>query len=421
MKTISTALAVAWKELQVISKDRGNLAIMFLLPLLLSSMQSAANLTMNSQRGEAAILLHIGLVNIDPGNYGREVEKAIAAIDELDVRIYETLSEAETQVAQGKLSAAIYLPPDFSTRIAEHKQTGVEVIVDPAQPQSASIVVGIMNQVVDEVTIWGEVGYGIRSVLDGSGLLENISAEQRQGIEAQNLGVIMTRLGEMRRDPLISVISEDLVGMESESTWLDAFLAYIFAGYTVMFLFFVVPMAAESILGERESGTLRRLVAAPISRGAVIGGKLLAYMLIPCLQAVLLFGVASIFFDVSLGISPFGLVAITIVSAATAVALGLLIASFAKSASQASNMGVAAGFILAIAGGSVPIGGHAFSRMGGFISVISRLTPQAHALEGYLKLLADGEHFPALLPELGILIAFAAVFLLIATRRLRYE
>lgn len=225
MKTTSRALAVAWKELQVISKDRGNLAIMFLLPLLLSSMQSVANLKVYSQEGEAAILLHIAVVNADPGGYGREVEKAIGEINELDVKPYDTLPEAESQVAQGKLSAAIYLPPDFSTRINEHSQTGVQVIVDPAQPQSASIVVGILNQVVDEVTIWGEVGYGIRSVLDASGLLENMSAEQRHGIEAQNLGVIMTRLGEMRRDPMISVISEDLVGMESESSWLDAFLA----------------------------------------------------------------------------------------------------------------------------------------------------------------------------------------------------
>lgn len=421
MKTTSRALAVAWKELQVISKDRGNLAIMFLLPLLLSSMQSVANLKVNSQEGEAAILLHIAVVNTDPGGYGREVEKAIGEINELDVKPYDTLPEAESQVAQGKLSAAIYLPPDFSTRINEHSQTGVQVIVDPAQPQSASIVVGILNQVVDEVTIWGEVGYGIRSVLDASGLLENMSAEQRHGIEAQNLGVIMTRLGEMRRDPMISVISEDLVGMESESSWLDAFLAYIFAGYTVMFLFFVVPMAAESVLAERETGTLRRLVAAPISTGAVIGGKLLAYMLIPCMQAIMLFGVASIFFNVSLGISPFGLVVMTLVSAATAVALGLLIASFAKSASQASSMGVAAGFILAIIGGVVPIGGQAFSRMAGFLSVISRLTPQAHALEGYLKLLADGERFPALLPELGVLLAFGAIFVLIATRRFGYD
>lgn len=294
------------------------------------------------------------------------------------------------------------------------------MIIDPAQPESASIVTGIMNQVVDEVTIWGEVQYGIRTVFNASGLLDGASAEERRGIEAMNLGVIMTRLGEMRTDPLISVVSEDLEGVESES-WLVAFLAYIFSGYAVMFIFFVVPLAAESILQEREVGTLRRLVAAPISSGSVIGGKLMAYMAIPCVQAVLLFGVAGLFFDVPLGNSPLALVVMTLVTAMVAVAMGLLIASFAKSANQASNMGMASAFILAIVGGAVPIGGQAFSRMGGFISILARLTPQAHAVEGFLKVLADGEGFLSILPEVGILLGITAAFLLIAVRRFRYD
>ena len=420
MKTLSTILTVAWKELQVISKDRGNLAIMLLLPLLLSSIQSAANVTMNAEEGEAAILLHVALVNEDDGDFGREVVKAIKTIDELDVQTYGTLPEAEALVAQGDLAAAIHFPEDFSEDINAHEQTTVDVIIDPAQPESASIVTGIMNQVVDEVTIWGEVQYGIRTVFNASGLLDGASAEERRGIEAMNLGVIMTRLGEMRTDPLISVVSEDLEGVESES-WLVAFLAYIFSGYAVMFIFFVVPLAAESILQEREVGTLRRLVAAPISSGSVIGGKLMAYMAIPCVQAVLLFGIAGLFFDVPLGNSPLALVVMTLVTAMVAVAMGLLIASFAKSANQASNMGMASAFILAIVGGAVPIGGQAFSRMGGFISILARLTPQAHAVEGFLKVLADGEGFLSILPEVGILLGITAAFLLIAVRRFRYD
>jgi len=419
MNTLSTMLAVAWKELKLISRDRGNLVLMFLLPLLLSSVQSAANLSVQEE-GEAAILLHVALVNEDTGDFGRESANAISSIDELDVQLFGTLEKAEPLVARGDLAAVIHIPSTFSDDINSHRQTTVEVIVDPAQPQSASIVTGIMNQVVDEVTIWGEVGYGIRTMFSASGLLENASEEERRGLEAMNLGAIMTRLGEMRSNPLIGVISEDLEGVQTED-WFASFMAYIFAGYVAMFIFFIVPMAAESIMQERESGTLRRLIAAPITPGAVIGGKLLAYMVIPCLQAILIFGLASIAFDIPLGTSPLALVLMTIVAAIAAAALGLLIASVAKTSSQASNMGVAAGFILAITGGAVPIAGQPFSRAEGFISIIARLTPQAHALEGYMKVIADGEGFAAVLPEAGILLAFAAVFLLIAVRRFRYD
>ncbi|MEJ2571683.1 MAG: hypothetical protein P8Y98_14210, partial [Anaerolineales bacterium] len=74
------------------------------------------------------------------------------------------------------------------------------------QISGTSIVAGIMNQAVAEVAIWGEVQYGIRSVFDQSGLLGDLNAEQRRGIEAQNLGVIMTSLNELRQDPSILVV-----------------------------------------------------------------------------------------------------------------------------------------------------------------------------------------------------------------------
>jgi len=412
-------LAVAWKEFQVISKDRGNLVLLLLLPLLLSSVQSSANLAAMEQ-GESSILLHVALVNEDNGDYGREAANALLSINELDVQLFGTLEKAEALVARGELAAAIYFPPTFSADIDTHRQTKVEVIVDPAQPQSASIVTGIMNQVVNEVTVWGEVQYGIRSVFEASGILANLSDAEQRGLQAMNLGVIMTRLGQMRSDPLIRVTSEDLEGVATED-FLSAFMAYIFAGYVAMFVFFIVPMAAESILQEREVGTLRRLVAAPIAPASVIGGKLMAYLLIPCVQAVLIFGLASLAFDIPLGNSPLALILMTITAAVTAAALGFLIASLAKTSGQANNMGVAAGFILAIVGGVVPIASHPFSRSEGVMSIIARLTPQAHALEGYLKVIADGRGFISVLPEAGILLAFTAIFLFIAIRRFRYD
>jgi ABC-type multidrug transport system permease subunit len=55
------------------------------------------------------------------------------------------------------------------------------------------------------------------------------------------------------------------------------------------------------------------------------------------------------------------------------------------------------------------------------MSIIARLTPQAHALEGYLRVIADGKGLMSILPEVGILLAFAVVFLIIAIRRFRYD
>ncbi len=421
MNAIYDVLAVFWKELQVIVRDRGSLALLFLLPLLLSTLMGGANVAMEGTFEDTSILVDVCLVNDDSGDFGREVAKAVQDIDELHVETLDAVTEAEQQVAQGEVVAAIVIPTDFSQKINAYEPTSVEVMVDPAEVESASIVTGIMNQVVDEVIIWGEVSYGIRAVLDASGLLTDVNPEQRRAIEAQNLGVVMTRLNEMRENPIIAVNSEDLQGEEIVSGF-NVFFAYLFPAFTVMFIFFVVATCARSILIERESGTLRRLVAAPISGGAVIIGKTMAYMLIPCLQTVVLLGVATLFFNVPLGQSPVALVVLTLIVALVASAMGLLVATLAKTANQADNIGTFfVGFVLGAIGGAIPLTGKPIARMGGPISFVSKLTPHAHAIEGYYKLMAENATFVDLLPEMGILLAMAVLFFVVAMRRFRFE
>jgi len=419
MNVIRYAFAVAWKELQILAKDPATIGIFFLLPLLLSSVQGAANITLTKEEGPA-ILLHVGLVNEDGGNFGSEIAKAIQSISILEVETFDSIADAEEQVAKGDAAAAIRIPADFSQNINDYLPTTIGIVVDPAQPQSTSIISGIMNQVVAEVTIWGEVQHGIRDILERSGLLKDATPELRQGFEAQNLGVIMTRINEMRKNPAITILSKNMEGGATKG-WLQAYLGYIFAAFIVMFVFFVVGSCAESILAEREIGTLRRLVAAPIPRGAVIAGKMLAFMVIPCLQAVVMFGVANLFFDVPLGQSPEALVVLTLVVAAVATAFGMLLATLVKSAKQAADTGVVLGMVLAAVGGALPLTAVPIARMGGVVSILSRLTPHAHAVEGYYKVVSENATLVDILPEIGILIGMGLLFFLIAMRRFKYQ
>jgi len=330
MSTIYYTLSVAWKEIQLMLRERGALAVYLLLPLLLSSLMGGINIMTNAEEKTAAILLHVCLVNQDAdGAYGIEVAKALQSIDELDVEVYETAAQAEDRVAKGEAAAAIIIPADFSKDIYDYTPTAIDVIVDPGQAEGASIVAGIMNQVVAEVTIWGEVQYGIRAVLDESGALAGVSAEQRGAVEAQTLGVVMTTLNEMRRTPAIAVASEDLEGAQDEG-WIEAFFAMMFPAITVLFIFFGVAWLAPNLLKEREAGTLRRLLAAPIPRGAIIAGKMLAFMLLACVQVVVMFSVAHSGFKMPLGRAPLTLVVLTLVVAFVATALGLMVAALAK-------------------------------------------------------------------------------------------
>jgi ABC-2 type transport system permease protein len=422
MNTISHILNVAWKEIQLLAKDRGNLAVLFLLPILFSSLYGTINLQ-SAGGGDAVISLDVCLVNQDDGIFGEEIAKALKGIDELNVETFDVVADAERQVAEGKAAAAIVIPADFTQKMDAYTPTSIDVIVDPAQPESANIVNGIMSQIVAEMTIWGEVQYGIRTILDESGLLTEASPQERRAVEAQTLGAIMTQLSEARRTPAIVVASEDLEGATVTLKGAFArFFAYLFPSITVMFIFFIVPAAAASLLNERETGTLRRLLAGPIPRGAIIGGKMLAYVSLVCLQVVVLFGVGSIFFGMPLGKSPVGLVLLTLLVALVATAMGMLVAALAETPKRANDVGTVLGFVLAGIAGCMGGGGsEPIIRSEGFMAVLSRFTPHAHAIEAYYSLMAENGPLVDILPELGILLGMGVAFFLVAMWRFRFE
>ncbi len=419
MSSITYTLSVAWKEIQVISKERAWLVILFLLPLMIGSFMGGANLAVAGSASDV-ILLEVGLVNQDGGTFGAQMVNVLQAIDQFKVTLHPTAAEASEQVAKGKSAAAIIIPADFSQKIDGYTPTTIEVIVDPAEPESSAIVTGIVRQVVDEFTIWGEVQHGVRTLFADAGILSIASPEQARAIEAQNLGVVMTRINEMRTNPVIAVSVEGREAVETGTT-MGSFFAYLFPGLTVMFIYFIVAMSSGTILGERETGTLRRLLTATLPRGSILVGKMLAYMLLACLQVVVVFAVASLVFGTPLGRSPLGLVVHTLVVAFNAAALGMLVAAIAKTSKQADNIGVILAFVLAGLGGAVAISTTPFYRTGGLMGAIASITPHSHAVEGYYRLMAENATLVQVLPQAGILLGMGIIFFLIARWQFRFE
>lgn len=422
MNAIALTLSFAWKEIQVVFRDRGSLVILFLLPLIIGSLIGGANLASASNEKQATISLKIGMVNQDGGAFGQVIDKALQDINILKVTSYGTQGEAENLVARGKLAAAILIPADFSQLIDAHTATKVDIVADPAQPESASIVAGIMNQVAGEVIIWGEVQYGVREVLKTSGLLDTATTQERRAVEAQSLGAIMTRINQMRENPIASVVSEDLQSAKVEGNWAIIFLANLIPGITVMFIFFGVGATSASLLNERESGTLRRVLASPVPRGAMIAGKMLAYMLLACLQMVVLFSVAHFGFGMPLGNSPLGLALITVAVAFVATALGMFVATLARSADQAGTIGSVLALVMGGVGGSIPMGSASpVFRLGGMQGLLAHIAPNGYAVEAYYRVMAEKAALVNVLPLVGVLAAMGLVFFIVASLRFKFD
>src|SRR5207248_4750346 len=80
--------------------------------------------------------------------------------------------------------------------------------------------------------------------------------------------------------------------------------------YTVMFAFFLVLTVGWLFVGERRQGTLKRLRAAPITRGQILLGKLLPCLLLSLVQGLVLLGAGRLVFGMSWGPEPLWLVAV---------------------------------------------------------------------------------------------------------------
>jgi ABC-2 type transport system permease protein len=417
MNSIRYILAVAGKELHVLSKDRGALVVLFLLPMLLASLigsSSAAFFGGGDEGEEPTISLDVLLVNEDGGQYAAQIVGILDEIDELNITELDSPTEADELVADGEAIAAIIIPPEFSQGIDAYEPTRIQVVVDPAKEVGASIVSGIMNQVVGEVTLRGELTYGIRSVFAESGVLENAPPEVQRAAEAQSLGAILTQLQSMRQSPLIAVRGEELGNVE-ENEPMNVF-GFIVPNFAVMFSFFLIGVVGATLLKEKEEGSFRRLIAAPMPRSAIIAGKMLAYILVVILQVFVLFTVANVAFNMPLGDSVAGLFLLSLALAMSSSALGMLLAAWAKTSSQADSMGTIIGFILAGIGGCIV----SFPDES-FMAKLSLLTPHGHAVRGFYSLLNYGEGVIDILPRIGAVAGFAVLFFLAAMWRFRFE
>jgi ABC-2 type transport system permease protein len=418
MTMIRATAAVAWKELQVTLRDRGLLAVLFLLPLTFASLFSLSQQgAVDEATGAATITVDVFVVNEDKGEYGRQVVDALKQVAMLDVVELGTAQDADTRVGQGERTAAIIVPADFSEAIDAYRPTQVRVVVDPVQQAIAGVVVGLTNFAASPVSIQGELLQGTRTFLDQTGVLDGAPPEAVRAVEAQTVGAIMAQLQAMQQDPAIAVASEDLVKDPKPVNLIDSFMP----AFAVMFAFFLVGHVGQTFHRERDEGTFRRLLASPLSRAAIIGGPMAAFMAVVVLQVVFLFGIGAGVFKLQLGNSLPGLLGVSLALGLTVSTFGLMVGTLTGTGRQADTLGSLVAFVLPFISGIFPMNSLEPAYLsGGPIATIGTFIPHMHAAEGFRLVMTGEGTLETVLVQVGYLLAFSVVFFAIARWRLRF-
>jgi ABC-2 type transport system permease protein len=417
---LNQLFALTWKDLKLFFKDRGAVTLIIIQPLMFILIMSYA---MGGLFGADRPITFL-VVNQDQG------KEALRVIKDLEKRKgfqVETVWEgrpldrtiAEQLIRQGKRNMALVFPADFSALLtqgfsAEKSLTAqVLLIVDPAAPtQFIEPIAGTLQGLLEKASFTVMMPKGVDYMF-------NRWSPQAPLAEREDLKKnIEKRLSEDSADsstPAVTIERTAPAGMRAEKKP-DALQQNV-PGYTIYGLFWIVSLLAQSILRERREGTFRRLLAMPVSRGVLLAGKLISHYLINMIQLVVIFLVAFFFMRMNFGHSPFGLIIVSLATAAAATGLGVLVAALARTEAQAGGLTVL--ILLTLSG----IGGSFIPRfvMRPFFRSIGLLTPHAWALDAYQDLLVRGYGFIAVLPSAFVLMGFAALFFLLGLWRFRFE
>jgi ABC-2 type transport system permease protein len=170
---------------------------------------------------------------------------------------------------------------------------------------------------------------------------------------------------------------------------------------------------ALGLVQSRRLGISRRMLATPTTPWTVIAGEVFSRFVVGVIQAIVIVFGSALLFGVTWG-QPVGVAAVILVYALVSAAAGVLLGSLVRNEQQAAGVALLLGLGLAALGGSmIPI--QVFPQT---MQSIARVTPHAWANDAFLQLVGNGASLFAILPQLGVLLAYAAVLLILASWRL---
>jgi ABC-2 type transport system permease protein len=206
------------------------------------------------------------------------------------------------------------------------------------------------------------------------------------------------------------------VGPVATKSRADLIYEYLVPSYTVMFVFFIVQQMARSLIGERDSGTLNRLLGVPVSRTALMLGKAVPFLMISLAQTAVLFLAGKVLFQMSWGEHPWMLAPVIICTSLAATSLGLVVATAVRTDSQVTAYGTLLVLVLAgISGCLMPR-----SWQPELMQQLGLVTPHAWALIAYDQLLSrDVTRLHVVWNCCAALIGFALSFFAVAWWRFR--
>jgi ABC-2 type transport system permease protein len=192
--------------------------------------------------------------------------------------------------------------------------------------------------------------------------------------------------------------------------------AFSLPGNLVMYLLMnLMIFGGATLASERRDGVLRRLSIQPVSRAAIIGGKLYGLMLLGAVQIAFFVLVGRFVFQVNLGANLPGVLLTLLVFSWVAASLGVLAGSVLRAEDRVTGLCVLVALLMAALGGCWwPL-----ELAPDWLRIIARCLPTGWALAALHQLISFGSGLGAIVQPLLVLAGFGLAANVAAARFFR--
>jgi ABC-2 type transport system permease protein len=283
----------------------------------------------------------------------------------------------------------------------------VQLLSDPSDPIAPQMVLGLMQKVTMTAAPDLMMQGGMKQFEKYAGAL---TPDQRKAVDTWLPRLKSEAQGTGQPSPAgagpmgVTVEVIDVMRTDDRRGTLISFYA---AGIGVMFLLFSMVGAAGGVLLEEvESGTLERLLSTNIGMRGLLTGKWLFLTLAGIAQLTIMFVWGWLVFKLPLLTHLPGFFVMTAATAAAAAALGMVLATLARSRAQLSGFSTVLILTMSALGGSM------FPRflMSETMQRVGLVTFNAWAIDGYLKVFWRDAPMWQLWPQVLVLGGLTALF-----------
>jgi ABC-2 type transport system permease protein len=378
---VRAALVIAAKDLRQRLRDRSALVLGLLAPLGVAALMSIAFSSAEAFHADVA------LVDADRGPLAVALRDTLTSpelSDLITVRTMATAQEARRQVDAGEVGTALVVPAGFSTAATGDSPMSLTVLASPDHSVEAQVAEAIAASFVAQVNA------------DRLSIHTALAA----GVSSDRTAVLVAAATKLQ-------LPETLEGRATGFRQLKT-VSYYAPAMGIFFMLFATGFTARSYFLEQRDGTLERISAAPVARGAVLLGKSLATFGYGVASLTTLAVITSVAFGADWG-PPAAAAALIVAMGVVLVALTALVIAVSRSERQADSIASIITFALVLLGGNFVL----ISQAPEALRRLALTTPNGWALRGFTDLATGASATSAVVPALTIL-AMAAVIALAA-------